>query len=160
MSQFTFGYSDSEDRIWLASSDGPRYWLTRRLVAGLLPPACELLEKTVPGGDIPHALPAGQRVALEHEEALAESPEGKPALERNVETRQAGSPPPPPLLASAVTLQASPQRCTLIVAAGTEAGRLEVNRRDFHRLLAALHQVTVRAHWDLGGLPDWLTGPR
>lgn len=159
MNQFTLGYSDSEDRIWLASSDGARYWLTRRLVAGLMPPSCDLMAKTVPGGEIPHALPAGQRVALEHREALADSPEGKPALEKNKETRQPGSTTKAPILATEVSIHADGRRCTLTVTASRETSRIEMNRMDFHRLLAALQRIAARSGWRLGDLPDWLSEP-
>lgn len=158
MTQITFGYSDSEDRIWLASSDGSRYWLTRRLLASLIGPVTEVLQKSVPGGEIPHALATAQRVALEHEEALVDSPEGQPAIAKNKETRATGAAPAkPPLLVSSITFQADSERCSLIITA-SEPTRIDVNRMDFHRLLAALHQITVVAQWDLKGLPEWLTG--
>jgi hypothetical protein len=158
MTQITFGYSDSEDRVWLSSSEGARFWLTRRLLSGLLRPTCEVLEKTVPGGDIPHALGPAQRVALEHEEALADSPDGQPALAKNQDTRPAGGAAmKPPVLVSAVTFQADARRCALIITAGPEPTRIEVNRMDFHRLLAALYKITQSAKWGLAGLPDWLT---
>lgn len=161
MTQITFGYSDSEDRVWLSSSDGARFWLTRRLLAGLLRPVCDVLEKTVPGGDIPNALPPGQRIALEHEEAMADSPEGQPAIERNKETRVAGTPPSrPPVLVTSITFQANGKRCALIVTAGAEPTRVELNRMELHRLLAALHKTTISAGWSLSGLPDWLAAQR
>ena len=157
MSQITFGYSDSEDRIWLSHSDGTRFWLTRRLFSGLLRPMCDILEKTVPGGDIPHALPAGQRIALEHEEALSDSPEGQPALEKNKETRGAGTAPAqPPILVTSITFQADDRHCALTITAAREPTRIELNRVDCHRLLAAMHQTGVAAGWGLTGLPDWL----
>lgn len=159
MTQLTFGYSDSEDRIWLSSTDGTRYWLTRRLLAGLLGPITGALEKTVPGGDIPNALPAAQRVALEHEEALADSPEGAPALAKNKETRLAGAPPSkPPSLVASLTVQANSQRCSLIITAGREPARIDLSRLEFHRLLAALQRTTAAAGWRLPDLPHWLTG--
>lgn len=161
MTQITFGYSDSEDRIWLVSSDGARYWLTRRLLAGLLPPVTELLEKTVPGGSIPNALPANQRIRLEHQEAMVDDPDGQPALERNKETRQDGAAPTaPPVLVTSMTIHADESHCGLIISAGAHTARLDLNRLDFHRLLQALYQITVTASWDIGGLPDWLAGFR
>ncbi|MDD3528734.1 MAG: hypothetical protein PHS77_02555 [Gallionellaceae bacterium] len=158
MTQFTFGYSDSEDRIWLSSSNGARYWLTRRLLVGLLGPVTSLLEKTVPGGDIPHALPPIQRIALEHEEALADSPDGQPALERNKDTRAAGAPPAQPVLVTGLTFQANGRRCTLIVNTSHGQSQIKLNRMDFHRLLAALYRISLTAGWQVAGLPDWLAG--
>lgn len=157
MTQYTFGYSDSEDRVWLSGSDGSRYWLTRRLLAGLLGPVCELLERTVPGGDIPNALPAARRIALEHAEALADGPEGQPALALNQPSRSAGTAPSqPPALVNSITCEAHARRCALIITAGRTPARIDLNRMDFHRLLAALHRITVVAGWELAGLPDWL----
>ncbi len=159
MTEITFGYSDSEDRVWLSSSDGTRFWLTRRLLSGLLGPITELLEKTVPGGDIPNALAPAQRVVLEHEEALADTPEGQPVIEANKETRVAGAPAGrPPALVTSVTVQGDSNRCALILTAGSAPSRIDLNRMDFHRLLTALYQTTVNARWGLGGLPGWLTG--
>jgi hypothetical protein len=157
MTRITFGYSDSEDRVWLSSSDGARYWLTRRLLARLLRPVTDMLEKTVPGGDIPHALPPGSRVALEHEAALADGPEGLPPVQTNTETRAPGTAPgKPPALVTEVTCQADGRRCALIITAGGEPKRIEMNRADLHRTLSALHRITVKAGWGLAGLPDWL----
>ncbi|MDD5363857.1 MAG: hypothetical protein PHR30_00845 [Gallionellaceae bacterium] len=161
MTQVTFGYSDSEDRVWLSSSAGVRFWLTRRQLSGLLRPMCEILEKSVPGDDIPNALPASQRIALEHEEALADSPEGQPALEKNKETRSAGTAPvQPPILATGINFQADSRHCALIITAGHEPARIDLSRMDCHRLLAALHQTSVSAGWAVAGLPGWLSGPR
>ncbi|MFA5081768.1 MAG: hypothetical protein WC474_04380 [Hydrogenophilaceae bacterium] len=158
MTQVTFGYSDSEDRIWLSSSAGARFWLTRRLLSGLLRPMCEILEKSVPGGDIPNALPAGQRIALEHGEALADSPEGLPALAKNKETRSAGAAAAqPPILVTSITFQADSRHCALIITAGHEPTRIDTNRMDLHRLLAALYQTATAARWALADLPIWLT---
>lgn len=157
MTQFTFGYSDSEDRIWLSSSDGARYWLTRRLLIGLLGPVTGLLEKTVPGDDIPHALPAAQRVALEHGEALADSPDGQPAFERNKETRGTVAA-QAPVLVTGLTCQANNRRCTLIINTGQGQAQIKLNRMDFHRLLGALYRITLTAGWQIAGLPEWLTG--
>ncbi len=156
MTQITFGYSDSEDRVWL-SANNARYWLTRRLLAGLLPPVCDLMQKTVPGGDIPNALPPEQRIVLEHQESMSANPDGKPALEQNKTTRPEGAAPVlPPILATTVTFQADEQRCVLIVKTGREETKIQLGRIDFHRLLAALKQVVTSCGWGLGGLPDWL----
>lgn len=158
MRDITLGYSDSEDRIWLASSDGHRFWLTRRLLLRLLGALAELLERTVPGGDIPNALPAEQRIRLEHAESLANTPEGKPALQLNKANPATppGVTPAPPRLATRITCQADGPRCTLIVEATGVATRFELNRIDFHRLLAAMTSVAHQAHWGLPGLPAWL----
>jgi hypothetical protein len=156
MTQITFGYSDSEDRVWL-STEGARYWLTRRLLAGLLPAVCDLMQKTVPGGEIPNALPNEKRIALEHQESMQANPDGKPALEQNAVTRPEGAAPAkPPILANSVTFQADSQRCVLIVKTSREETKIQLGRIDFHRLLAALKQVVTSARWGLTGLPDWL----
>lgn len=157
MTQLTFGYSQTEDRIWFSVSEGDKFWLTRRLIIGFIAPICALLEKTVPGGDFPNALAAEQRVALEHEAALQESPDGAPALEENVETRGSG-PVRAPRLVNTMTVQISDTQCTLILIANGEESQFRLSRLEFQRLLAALHRVMVSADWQAPGLPVWLSG--
>lgn len=161
MTQLTFGYSDSEDRIWLSVSSGMRFWLTRRLVSGFLPKVAELLEKTVPGGDIPNALPPDQRVALEHAEALEEDLDGKPAMEVNKETRTNGDPIPsaPPQLLTTLSVSADGTHCTLILLPDNQSGRVTLKRIEFHRLVAALLRTAKNSRWDITGLPAWMSNP-
>lgn len=157
MTELTFGYSDSEDRLWLKSGDGARYWLTRRLLARFVGPTADLLEKTVPGGEVPNALPTSQRIALEHAEAMADTPEGKPAMARNKETQPQGSgTSAPPLLASSLSITADSGRCHLTIVAGGKEGQLNLSRLDFHRFLGAMTLAAQKARWDLPGLPAWL----
>jgi len=160
MTQLTFGYSDSEDRIWLSVSTGRRFWLTRRMVLGFLPKIADLLEKTVPGGDIPNALPASERIALEYIEALEDGLDGLPAMEMNKETRTAalgnGPPPAPPHLLTSLSASAKGDRCSLILQPDTKDGTVSLKRLEFHRLLSALIRTATGAGWDLRGLPAWL----
>lgn len=160
MTQLTFGYSDSEDRIWLSVSTGRRFWLTRRMVLGFLPKVADLLEKTVPGGDIPNALPAAERVALEYLEALEDGLDGAPAMEMNKETRTRaigdGPPPAPPLLLTSLSASAKGERCSLILQPDSKDGTVSLKRLEFHRLLSALMRTAGGAGWDLRGLPAWL----
>jgi len=158
MSQLTFGYSDSEDRIWLASSDGSKFWLTRRLLERFIRPCAELLERTVAGGEVPNALPNRQRIAIEHAEALMDSPEGEPAFARDVETRSTAQAPAAPRLVNTLRLDANPATCRLTLVAAGEETTLELNRIDYHRLLGALALTVQNADWRID-LPGWL-GPR
>jgi len=160
MTQLTFGYSDSEDRIWLSVSTGRRFWLTRRLILGFLPKVADLLERTVPGGDIPNALPAAQRVALEHAGALEENLDGTPAMDLNRDLRSipvgTGATPAPPRLLTSLSASAKKDRCTLIMDPDTPDGRVDTRRIEFHRLMAALIRTAANAGWDLRGLPGWM----
>jgi hypothetical protein len=157
MTELTFGYSDSEDRLWLKSSDGAKYWLTRRLLARFIGPTADLLEKTVPGGEVSNALSAAQRIALEHAEAMADTPEGKPAMARNKDTQPpGGGTSAPPLLATTLSLTADAGRCRLTIVAGGRDGQLNLSRLDFHRFLGAMTLAAQKSGWDLPGLPDWL----
>lgn len=158
--QLTFGYSDSEDRVWLSLSTGRRFWMTRRMALNFLAKAAEMLEKTVPGGDIPNALPASERIALEHGEALEADLDGKPAMEVNKETRS-GSPdkgtlPSPPSLLTYLTASAKGDRCSLILIPDAKDGTVHLRRIEFHRLLSALVRTVQGAGWDPRDLPDWL----
>lgn len=152
--QLTLGYSDSEDRLWLTTSDGTRFWLTRRMLAGFLPQAAILLTKTVPGGDIPNALTPEQRVGLEHGESLADTPSGSPALQHNVDSRAEN--PAPPQLATSLTLNVSSDHCQFIVRAAGMESRFPLQRLDLHRLLGAMVLTTRHAGWGLADLPNWL----
>lgn len=156
MPRITFGYSDSEDRIWLASSEGGKYWLTRRLLERFIRPCAELLERTVPGGEVPNALPARQRIAIEHAEAMADSPEGEPALARDLASRDLGQPPGTPRLVNTLRLDASENACRLTLVAAGEETVFELSRLDYHRLLGALVLTARNAEWRLD-LPNWLS---
>jgi len=161
MTELTFGYSDSEDRLWLKSGEATNYWLTRRLLSRFIGPTADLLEKTVPGAEVPNALPPRQRVALEHEEAMADTPEGQPAMVRNKETRSSqGVTPTPPLLVSSLSITADASRCRLSIVAGGRESQLNLSRLDFHRFLGAMTLATRKAHWDLPDLPGWLSGEK
>ena len=155
--QLTFGYSDSEDRIWLSSSEGDKFWLTRRLVSRFLSPVASLMEQTVPGSEVPNALSPACRIGLEHGEAMADSPDGQPAVVRDTETRntaRSGT----PTLVNSLSLSIDPQGCHLsLVAAGQET-RMTLNRLDLHRLLGALALMVRNAEWVLS-IPDWLATP-
>ncbi len=163
MTELTFGYSDSEDRIWLTVSTGRRFWLTRRMVLGFLPKIADLLEKTVPGGDIPNALPASERIALEHAEALEDGLDGAPAMEMNKDTRLgtlgSGKPPPPPHLLTSLSASAKDDRCSLILVPNTKDGSVNLKRIEFHRLISALVRTAIGAGWDPKGLPHWMYPP-
>jgi hypothetical protein len=156
LTELTIGYSDSEDRLWLKSSEGAKYWLTRRLLLRFIAPTAELLEKTVPGGEVPNALPVAQRIALEHAEAMADTPEGQPAMVRNKETQSTAGTSAPPLLASGLSITADGSRCRLTILAADKENHLNLSRLDFHRILGAMALATRKAGWNLAGLPDWL----
>jgi hypothetical protein len=161
MPDITFGYSDSEDRIWISLGSRGRYWLTRRMALGFLPKAAELLEMTVAGGDIPNALPASQRVALEFEAALQDGLDGKPAMAVNKETRTeplgADRPPPPPSLLTTLSVSARGEAITLVLEPDRPEASITMQRVEFHRLLGALLRSARNAGWDLRGLPEWMT---
>jgi hypothetical protein len=158
MTELTFGYSDSEDRLWLKSGEGTNFWLTRRLLSRFIVPATDLLEKTVPGAEVPNALPPHQWIALEHAEAMADTAEGQLAMVRNKETRPPeGGIPTPPLLVSSLSITADAARCRLSIVAGGRESQLNLSRLDFHRFLGAMTLATRKAHWGLSGLPAWLT---
>lgn len=47
----SFGYSDSEDRMWIrAGGSGPLWWVTRRFALNLVAQWAALLERTAPAG--------------------------------------------------------------------------------------------------------------
>lgn len=158
MAELTFGFSDSEDRLWLKSSEGATYWLTRRLLARFIGPTAALLAKTVPGSEVPNALPPAQHVALEHAEAVADTPEGQPAMVRNKETRAPdGGAHSPPRLVTGLSVSADAIRCRLSIVAGGRDSLLDMSRLDFHRFLAAMVLAAGKSNWNLPDIPDWLS---
>jgi hypothetical protein len=154
-----FGYSDSDDRMWVRIGDGPLlWWITRRLALRMIGQWAALVERTVPaeaGAGSPAAPPAAdertRRAALEHRGALAPQvlPAGSPAAE----------PPAPPgtsalLYGAEIGVAGDKMRFVLRSAGNRQA--FETPRGDAHRLLAAFVSRCRRNGWLDSPLPEWL----
>lgn len=158
MTQLTFGYSDSEDRIWLLFSDnGTQLWLTRRLTSILISHLANRMVITCPGGQMESSLKAETRVALEYEAAH----------ERNFDAdglEAVPEPPPPPVTVgqgavhhlTSVSITVHSERVKLEFMAPGFVRGLELTRAETHKLLGALARRSAASDWNLPNLPEWL----
>lgn len=153
----TFGYSDSEDRMWIrAGHDGVLWWITRRLALRLIAQWGELLERTLPADGAAQAQPeaeageAGrrQRARREHSAALSAPP---PPDEPDVPPT-AG----PSALLFSVELSVKGDDCRIVFLSGDKRQGIVLPRKDAHRLLSALASRCRGNGWLSGSLPPWL----
>ena len=154
-----FGYSDSDDRMWIRIGDGPLlWWITRRLALRMIGQWAALVERTVPaeaGAGSPAAPLAEtertKRAALEHRGALAPqaSPAGSVAAE-----------PPPPAGTSAllygVEIAVAGDKMRFALRSADKRQAFETPRNDAHRLLSAFVSRCRRNGWLDSPLPEWL----
>lgn len=156
-----FGYSDSDDRMWVRIGDGPLlWWITRRLALRMIGQWAALVERTVPA-EAAAGKPAAQlalaersrQAALEHRGALAPSPSPSSA------GGAATEPPAPPgtsalLYGAEIGVAGDKMRFVLRSAGHRQA--FETPRGDAHRLLAAFVSRCRRNGWLESPLPEWL----
>lgn len=151
------GYDDIEDRVWLKTGKHPTYWIPRRLLGRFIEKTASRLESTVPGGNIPNALPPDKRIQIDHAEALSDTPEGQPAMPKH------RSPSPS-------TTEACPRVTTSITISGKDMDwqiglvsvdgtvHISLTRLGLHRLMGALIFAVKQADWGLNNIPVWLSG--
>ena len=161
MAKLSIGYSDSEDRIWVALSDDERqWWLTRRALLLWVRDLVRLLDRSAGRQGDPEAVwtvPPARRVALEHEIATRDPESDAP--ERPDEARASGPVAPRrPVLATSITLAVGKRGMMTTLRGPGEVQRLGLSRIETHRLLGALvRQARSRGWLEPVGLPDWLT---
>lgn len=155
MSQFSLGYHSIEDRIWVKFGDN-YYWFTRSLLEKYLGPSAGLLEKTVPGGQIPHALPPCQRIKIDHEVAMIGNDDQPPiALHKKSGPKIqdfAGK----SKLVHGVKTKANNLEWILTLVLENKEITLMFNRIDYHRFLQGLIIATEKAKWSIPNLPEWV----
>jgi len=172
----TIGFSDSEDRLWLrlgTDHEGAvQLWLTRRVLAQMLPQVWELLEKTLEfpdrllirdeGSEGPalgqtsgrdrdstrHKLRQRQ-LWIEHELAMESSPplDDEAARERHPSAMQAS----PQLegLLSRVHVSADDRSVRFQFDGPSRSLQFSGARADAHRVLHMIWQVQTNAEWGL-----------
>ena len=155
MTQLTFGYSDSEDRMWLRmSSCSSQIWLTRRLCAAVITHLIEAMRASCASGLAPcNSLAPDQRLALEHETAnefTAEPGTHDDATSKPLPAADSSH------LLSAVNLSVDARQVRLAFIAPGLNQKLSLSRAESHHLLSALAGRCAAAHWNLPGLPHWL----
>lgn len=163
--KISIGYSDSQDRMWLrAGSEGPLWWLTRRLCIRLIAQWAELLERTIPleagvGGAASTSAESDERRAgaLREHRAALEAPAGARGKEKDeAEAKgEAASAPAPGFLVYSVELTANSRVLRLSLLSGAEKQAIEMPRADAHRLLAALVGRCQSNGWVQATLPPW-----
>lgn len=158
--EISLGYDKVEDRIWLRSGPDNAFWLTRRLLAQLLPPAAKLLESSTPGAEMPMAPPAHERIRMDHAEALAELPDAPPPLQRNKPGAAPKAGDPPRKLVDTLKISHTPPRWEIVLSVKGEPFVITLDRIAYHRFLAALHLTVQEAGWGLSGVPAWMADPR
>ena len=151
----TLAYSETEDRVWLRSQ-GQMLWLTRRILVRFLSASGKLLEQSVPGGEVPNALPPSHRIQIDHEEALAETPEGSAALKHGKEAPPAAEDAQAVPLVHTIHITPSQSLWVLTLKSSEVEMQVRLNRRDFHRLLGAMFMAAKRGEWLLAPLPEWM----
>lgn len=180
----SFGYSDSDDRMWIrAGGSGPLWWVTRRMALRLVSEWAGLLERTVPAGDAPGAEGAGalsdapvdvgaagdagtageadaparslrDRLLAEHRAALRRPRPAKQGAEGGA--GEAPAPPGPGVLVYSVDLGAREGRIRLVLHSSGQRQAIVAPREDSHRLLAAFVSRCRRNGWLQARLPAWL----
>ncbi len=161
MTQLTFGYSDSEDRIWLRYSDDEGLlWMTRRLANGFLRHLVELMTVSCPGAgeNAGPSLDAGKRLELEHETANEILDEQAAA---------SGGPPTPPVMQAvaashrltSIKLSVDANRVSIEFVAPNYQRPTQMSRAEAHALLKALAHRCQTAGWNLTTIPAWIGPP-
>lgn len=169
----SFGYSDSEDRMWIrAGRDGPLWWLTRRMALRLVTEWAALLERSLPpppseadGVSAGAAAGAGleadaaARLVREHAAALA-NPRRAPGEEGGAPAADGQDDAPVPAGASAlvfaVDLGWKGDRIRVVLRSAAHRQAVVAPRDDCHRLLATLVSRCRRNGWLDARLPSWV----
>lgn len=161
--RISIGYSDSQDRMWIrAGSEGPLWWLTRRLCLRLVGQWAELLERTVPldaGAAAAATTDADGRRAgawREHRTALEPSADARTDDEGGADGKgEVGSAPAQGFLVYSAELTANSRVLRIILRSGGEKQAIEMPRTDAHRVLAALVARCRSNAWIDAFLPPW-----
>jgi hypothetical protein len=138
MTRLSIGYSDSEDRIWIAlSEDDRQWWLTRRALLRWVSELARMLGRSDgTQSDAVWTVPPERRVALEHEIATREREPDAPAASDD-QVSEAPRTPRRPVLASSITMTLGKQGIATTLH-GPGITRLGLSRIETHRLLGAL----------------------
>jgi hypothetical protein len=153
----TFGFSATQDRIWMrVHEQDAMVWLTRRMVANIVGPVLKAFEAATPGEQ--GGATVATRVAIEHELSLHEvAPGQRPAQIRAghvLPGEQCGA---QERLCTRMTTQTNSR--SVVMTFDTETGPLvlRLSRKGTHLWFQGLVMVLRQARWDLPEhLPEWL----
>ena len=154
----TFGYSATEDRIWMSCAAWPqRIWLTRRVARAVLQAAVHVIETAPPEGD---ARTPTERAAAEHDASLNRPQPGEhgQALRMGREATDARELSEATLCTQFSLISTGGTQIDLVFRTAAGERRMHLSRTGLHRWLRALHLVMAPAHWhDWTAPPEWLT---
>ena len=157
MTTTTFGYSATQDRIWMRAHEvDVTVWLTRRMVLSVLGPMLTAFEVSTPGeqgGAAPKA-----RAAIEHHLALHEAAPGQspPQIRAG---REVHAPVNDAMdgLCLRISSRVNGQGVVLQFETSAAPLVLSLSRKGMHLWYRGLAMVIRQAQWNLpGGLPPWL----
>ena len=153
----TFGYSDSEDRLWarcvLAGRNESRFWLTRRLTLALIHTLAEKLHKTLPALPVP--MEDSLRLAMEYQAALEAPADTAPTRSSTTSGHTSAMP-----LCHSIDITPSPEKVWGIQwrLENQQALALSPERNQVHRVLAILISRAEAAGWAPALAEGWLIG--
>lgn len=156
MSLFSLGYHSIEDRIWVKFGTGTYFWFTRSLLEKYLGPSTSLLEKTVPGGEIPYALPPSQRIKIDHEVAMTGDDNRSPITIHKKTGPKVHDFKGKSMLVQGIKTKANNLDWILTFIAENKEITFVFNRIDYHRFLQGLIISTEKAKWSIPNLPEWI----
>lgn len=156
MSQFTLGYHSLEDRIWVRFGTETYFWFTRSLLEKYLGPSSSLLEKTVPGGELPCALPPSQRIKIDHEVAMTGDDDRSPLTIQKKSGPKIHDYQGKSSLVYGIKTKANNLDWILTLVVESKDVTFVLNRIDYHRFLQGLIITTEKAKWSIPNLPEWI----
>lgn len=151
----TFGYSDSEDRLWarcvLAGNNECRFWLTRRLTLALIHALAEKLQKTLPALPVP--MEDSLRLAMEYQAAIDAPTDTAPAQPSTASSHTRAMP-----LCHSIDITPSPDKPWGIQwrLENQQTLALSPERNQVHRVLAILISRAEAAGWAPALTETWL----
>ncbi|MDO5691714.1 MAG: hypothetical protein Q4G70_04430 [Pseudomonadota bacterium] len=156
----TFGYSATEDRIWLSCDAWPqRVWFPRRLVRGILRITIAQLEAQAGGAQADDERPPSERIAAAHDASLNKPRPGERGRALQMGREDANAPAlQTAVLCTRFVLERPGEHFDLVFHTPAGQRRLRLSRTGLHRWLHALHMVLQGSDWaDWPAAPDWLT---
>ncbi|WP_174873271.1 hypothetical protein [Vogesella oryzae] len=157
----SFTYFEAEDRILVVIEPGThKLWLTRRLAQAIVHDIAGIFASQVPGGGIPGAGSAEERIALEHQMAM--NGEDLPQEEGGKAMQYSSSAPPrrsadETPLCTGLDAKAGSSYASIGFVIGDATLNLKLSRAGFHRLLRGIALCSNQAGWQLQDVPAWLT---
>jgi hypothetical protein len=149
----TFGYSDSEDRLWvrcvLQGGGESRFWLTRRLALALIKGVTDKLADTL--SPVPVPMDKALRLALEHQAGFEKPSDPAPPAPRS--SSKAAS---EMSLCTRIDLTPGNKSWRIVWIAGGQPLTLNMAREAVHRMLAGLISRAQQAGWAPELPASWL----